>query len=156
VESLSHISRGDTQLFRVTLSGDTVATTLFDCGAVPREVVATAEETTAVVQLPQELDVRVFLGRLETHYPAVELLTRADVESEPSSHEQAWTVLEEELTERQREVLLTAYESGYFQSPRETTGAELAALFDISQPTLTYHLREAQRRLFDTLFTDHR
>jgi predicted DNA binding protein len=77
------------------------------------------------------------------------------VESEPNGHEQAWTVLEEELTERQREVLLTAYESGYFQSPRETTGAELAALFDISQPTLTYHLREAQRRLFDTLFTDH-
>ncbi|CQR52108.1 MULTISPECIES: helix-turn-helix domain-containing protein [Haloferax] len=41
--------------------------------------------------------------------------------------------LEDRLTPRQLEVLQTAYESGYFESPRAQTGTDLAAVLDISQ-----------------------
>ena len=153
VESLTHVEQGDEHLFRATLSGPTVAATLLDCGSIPQAVVSNIDETTAVVQVPRELDVRTFLDRVRRKYPDTELVSRRDVER-GGTREDVRAALEEDLTDRQREVLVTAYESGFFQSPRETSGAELAELLNVSQPTVTHHLREAQRRLFAALFDD--
>lgn len=154
VESLTHVEHGDEQLFRATLSGQTVAATLLDCGAIPRRVVATADQTRAVVRLSREIDVRVFLDRVRQQYPATELVSRKDVERTQPEEGGFQSILDEELTARQREVLLTAFESGFFESPRETTGEQLAGLLDLSQPTVTHHLREAQRRLFTALLEE--
>ncbi len=151
VESLTRVERGSEHLFRATLSGPTLETTLLECGALPQTVTATETETTATVRLAPELDVRAFLDRVRESYPEVELVSRQDIERDGSAREAIETTLAEGLTDRQREVLVTAYESGFFESPRQTTGAELADLLDISQPTVTHHLREAQRRLFSTL-----
>jgi len=153
VESLQHVGNGERHLFRATVTGRTIAATLLSCGGLPDEVVAHPEETVAVVRLPAQLDVRVFLDRVRETYPGAELNARHDRsgrESRYGLHE----AVDAELTERQREVLATAYESGFFESPRETTGAELADLLDVSQPTVTHHLREGQRRLFAVLFGD--
>lgn len=154
VDSLTHVKRGDKHLFRATLRGPTVAATLLDCGSIPQEVAASADSTHAVVRIPRELDVRVFLDRVRANYPETELVARRDVERSVTRPESVRLALEEDLTDRQREVLVTAYEGGYFQSPRETTGEELGNLLDLSQPTVTHHLREAQRRLFETLFEE--
>ncbi len=51
------------------------------------------------------------------------------------------------LTEGQREALLLAYERGYFDSPRETTLAEIADDLGISQQALGARLRRGNRRL---------
>jgi len=154
VESLTHVQRGGDHLFRATLSGQTVPATLFECGSIPREVTASAGQTRATVRIPNELDVRVFLDRVQESYPETDLLSRRDVERTAQARDSVRAALEESLTDRQREVLITAYESGFFQSPRETTGEELAALLDLAQPTVTHHLREAQRRLFAALLDD--
>jgi PAS domain S-box-containing protein len=154
VESLTNVERGDGELFRATLSGANLPGTLLSCGAIPQEIVAEAAGTRAVVRLPQELDVRVFLDRLGEHYPTVELVSRQTVDRGETPRRDLLATFEEELTDRQREVLLTAFESGFFESPRETTGEELADLLDLSQPTVTHHLREGQRRIFAALLTD--
>jgi len=154
VESLSAVERSGEFLFRATLSSQTVAATLLDCGGIPSEVVATGEETTAVVRLAGETDVRLFLDRVNAQFPGTELVSRQTVERSELADGALFAEIDEELTERQREVLVTAYESGFFESPRDTTGEELAALLDLSQPTMTHHLREAQRRLFATLLED--
>jgi PAS domain S-box-containing protein len=154
VESLTHIERGGEQLFRATLSGQTVAAALLDCGAIPRNVVAEADETRAVLRLSREIDVRVFLDRVRQQYPETELRSRKDVERTQAEGAAMATALEERLTDRQREVLLTAYESGFFESPRQTTGEQLAELLDLSQPTVTHHLREAQRRLYAAMLDE--
>jgi PAS domain S-box-containing protein len=154
VDSLTHIERGGEQLFRATLSGQTVAATLLDCGAIPRNVVAVSDETRAVLRLSREIDVRVFLDRVRQQYPETELRSRQDVERTQAEGAAMATALEEKLTDRQREVLLTAYESGFFESPRQTTGEQLAELLDLSQPTVTHHLREAQRRLYATMLDE--
>lgn len=57
------------------------------------------------------------------------------------------------LTPRQHEVLLAAYTGGYFQSPRERTGAELADELDIAQSTFSQHLRTGLRKLLSLWFT---
>lgn len=152
VDSLTHVTAGDEHLFRATVGGETVAATLLQCGGLPRDVVADADETNVAVHIPQELDVRVFLERVRESYPDTELVSRRDVERQSRVRSDVREALEEKLTDRQREVLITAYNSGFFESPRETTGAELATLLGISQPTLTHHLREAQRRLFEVLY----
>ncbi len=154
VEELTEMSGAEKQIFRTVLSGETIAATLLRCGGLPKEIISEAEETRVVVEIPHELDVRVYLDRLKETYPEVSLVSRQSVEMESKPHPDLHSTLEANLTERQREVLLTAYTCGFFESPRETTGAELAELLNISQPTLTHHLREAQRRLFATLYEE--
>lgn len=53
------------------------------------------------------------------------------------------------LTDRQLEVLQTAYEKGYFERPKRANASELAAELDISPSTFTEHLVTAQRKILD-------
>lgn len=48
----------------------------------------------------------------------------------------------DELTDRQRGVLETAYRSGYFAWPRESTAEEVADSLNLASSTLHGHLRE--------------
>jgi len=57
------------------------------------------------------------------------------------------------LTDRQREVLETAHDMGYFEYPRESNATEVAAALDISPSTLAEHLAAAQGKLLDNLLT---
>lgn len=53
------------------------------------------------------------------------------------------------LTARQREVLETAYEMGYFEHPKGANAGEVAAALDISSATFRGHLAAAQSKLLD-------
>ncbi|QSG14769.1 helix-turn-helix domain-containing protein [Halapricum desulfuricans] len=55
------------------------------------------------------------------------------------------------LTARQREVLDTAYEMGYFEYPKEATASEVADALDVATPTFTEHLAAAQHNLLAEL-----
>lgn len=58
----------------------------------------------------------------------------------------------EDLTDRQREVVETAYRAGYFDWPRDSTAEEVADSLDIAAPTFHAHLRKAESSLLDGLF----
>ena len=51
------------------------------------------------------------------------------------------------MTGYQEDVLLIAYERGYFDSPRGTDLRELAKLFGVSIATMSEILRKAQRKV---------
>lgn len=53
------------------------------------------------------------------------------------------------LTERQREVLRTAHEMGYFEYPRDANATEVAEALDIGISTFAEHLAAAQGKLLD-------
>lgn len=55
------------------------------------------------------------------------------------------------LTDRQREVLETAYEMGYFEHPKGANAGEVAAALDINSATLRGHLSAAQSKLLESL-----
>jgi hypothetical protein len=55
------------------------------------------------------------------------------------------------LTARQREVLATAHEMGYFDHPKGANAGEVAGALGISSTTLAEHLSAAQRKLLDRL-----
>ncbi|MEF8887534.1 MAG: helix-turn-helix domain-containing protein, partial [Haloarculaceae archaeon] len=53
--------------------------------------------------------------------------------------------------DRQREVVETAYEMGYFEYPRESNATEVATALDIQPSTFTEHLTAAQGKLLGEL-----
>lgn len=58
------------------------------------------------------------------------------------------------LTDSQREALLAAFETGYFEDPRNATLSEVAATLDISQPAASGLLRRGIRRLIVSSLLD--
>lgn len=57
----------------------------------------------------------------------------------------------ETLTERQREVLETAHEMGYFDHPKQANAGEVADALGINATTFTEHLSAAQRKLLTAI-----
>lgn len=53
----------------------------------------------------------------------------------------------DELTDRQREVIRTAYDEGYYEVPREVTTDDIAAELGVDPSTVAEHLQRAERNL---------
>jgi hypothetical protein len=95
-------------------------------------------------------DLRDITADLREQYDGVSLrrLTRsADVEDERD----LVFVDRAALTDRQREVLETAHEMGYFEHPKESNATEVAAVLGINRSTFAEHLAAAQSKLLDAL-----
>ncbi|MGM0591630.1 MAG: helix-turn-helix domain-containing protein [Halobacteriota archaeon] len=93
------------------------------------------------------------VAELRERYPAVDIkrLVRGPTEGEPRDDV---FVDRSKLTNRQLEVLQTAYEMGYFERPRRANATEIAEALDIDQSTFSEHLAAAQAKLFDDLLED--
>ncbi|MDY6819719.1 MAG: helix-turn-helix domain-containing protein [Halobacteriales archaeon] len=53
------------------------------------------------------------------------------------------------LSDRQREVLLMAFEMGYYEHPREATHEDIAQQFDRTPHTISEHLQKAEAKIID-------
>lgn len=56
------------------------------------------------------------------------------------------------LTERQREVMETALENGYYDVPRETALKDIAADIGLNDSTVSEHLQRAERNIITEVF----
>lgn len=139
-------------VLRLALSRPFFALELTDHGAVLRNSTADGETATLVVEVPRGDDVRPVTQLVTETFADVELRSKGTVDRTSSRDLQ--TAYVEQLTDRQLEVLQTAYYSGFFESPRESTGEEIAAALGISPPAFYRHARTVQRKLFSTLFDD--
>jgi predicted DNA binding protein len=55
------------------------------------------------------------------------------------------------LTEKQRRVIVSAFNSGYYDVPRKISSEELADKLNIRAPTLVLHRRKAEHRLLHSI-----
>lgn len=87
-------------------------------------------------------------------YEAVrELGYNPDCQSITSFNKQQSTA--SEMTDKQRETLIEAYETGYYNIPRDITSQELADRLDLSHQALSERFQRAHKRLVDSnLMTD--
>jgi RNA polymerase sigma factor (sigma-70 family) len=92
------------------------------------------------------------MSMLEEQYPSVDLAARRDVPWDDISETDQPSILLDQLTDRQREVLRTAYYAGFFETPRKTSADGIAEMLEVSQPTVSRHLRRGQQRLLTGLF----
>ena len=126
--------------------------TLISYGAHPTEMRADPAGGEVTVELPQSGDVQSFIRMFTSEYDGAKLLSRKQFDRPVQTREQFKADYKERLTERQIEVLKTAYFSGFFEQPRVTSGKELAAKLGVSQPTINRHIRTGERKLFDVVF----
>ncbi|WP_167879934.1 helix-turn-helix domain-containing protein [Halorhabdus rudnickae] len=112
--------------------------------------------TLFVTVLACDLDgIRAIVSTLRETQDGVKVgkLLRAPPEDDPGP---LWVTDPDDLTARQREVLETAYEMGYFEYPRNASAAVVADELGVATPTFTEHLAAAQRKLLEGLLENSR
>ena len=148
VETVRPVARqAGTALFELTVSEPVVAAAVVGAGAVPTRITTDGSHQAVVVTVPQSADVRTVVDRITAAYPSSTVVSRRDLEGEVRTRETFQTELLDRLTHRQQETLRAAYFARYFESPRGSTGTEIARSLGITQPTFTYHLRAALETL---------
>ena len=115
---------------------------------------ATAASGKLTVEFPQSGDITSFTRMFTRTYDGAELMSRTRLDRPVQTRDEFEANYKERLTERQREVVKIAYFSGFFEWPREISGTELAEKLDVSQPTVSRHIRKGERKLFDIVFGD--
>ncbi|WP_254524591.1 bacterio-opsin activator domain-containing protein [Natrinema caseinilyticum] len=136
----------------VDLSRPVFALQLADHGVVVRSVEATPQSTRVVVDVPRSVDARESASVVSTVFSEVELRSKETVER--TTPRDFRSDLRERLTDRQLEVVRLAYYGGYFESPREQSGEEIADTLGISPAAFYRHVRSVQRKLFTVVFDE--
>lgn len=157
VSDYRHISTGESEsVFEIDVSEDPVATALVQHGGKPVSLLAGDGDLRLVVNVPTTTNVREFLEMLAEKYGDVELASRRDIDHPVQSGPDLVSAMLEDLTDRQLEVLRTAYFAGFFEWPRKSTGEEVASMLGVTQPTINRHLRLGMQRLLAQLFDSER
>lgn len=154
VDSQLLARENSTGLFEFEVTRECPVVDLAAQEAIPQEV--TSEDGTAHihVEVVPPPDPEAVVDAFTDRHPGATLVEMVETDrSVPlfTRHEVAAT-LEERLTDRQLEVLRAAYEAGYYERPRATTGEEIAAELDISVATFSQHVRVAQEHVLSLLF----
>ncbi|SEO58961.1 hypothetical protein SAMN04487948_103377 [Halogranum amylolyticum] len=108
---------------------------------------------TVVFYAADYVELQTAIGALRDRFPGLDIkrLVRSPVGESPGD---SVFVDRSKLTDRQFEVLQTAYERGYFDHPRRANATEIAAALDINQSTLREHLAAAQTKLLGDVLED--
>lgn len=103
--------------------------------------------------LAPSADVRRCIDIVETAYPRAEMLRRQQISRRDDDPERFQQRVVESLTERQRNVLEVAYRAGFYKWPRDSSGGEVAESIGVAEPTFHQHLRKAEGKVFDLVFS---
>jgi PAS domain S-box-containing protein len=126
----------------------TVSSVFPSLGGRARAVIVARDEVRFCGELPGDVDPRLAADGIREFHPEIELVSEELVYSPHLLYD----VVADALTERQLTVLDAAYFGGYFDTPRTSTGDELADRFGVTRQTFNQHLRKAQRSVFRYLF----
>jgi PAS domain S-box-containing protein len=137
------------------LPDDSFLVSLIQRGAIPTDIRATPEEARISVRIPQSAAVREYVELFQQRYgDDVELVARRESPEPVQTQAEFERAYVDRLTERQQEVLETAYFAGFFEQPREKSAKDIAEMLGVSQPTVSRHLRNSEQTLFSMLFGD--
>ena len=118
-------------------------------GARLIESISGPDGTTLRLSIPQHVSQRPLFDSLTSRYQQIDLVAKRQVRTQQLPD--AGTI-EELLTDRQCEILNAAFHGGYYQTPRQVRGEDLAESFGISGPAVYKHLQAAHHRLLETVF----
>ena len=109
--------------------------------------------TRLIAEVPSDEDVTRVFDALSEHWDDVELVAKRQTPTRGADLPVP-TDGAAGLTDRQRSVLETAYEKGYYDWPRGHTAEEVAEHLDIASATLHQHLRAAEHALVSSFVDD--
>lgn len=145
-------SYGEKEAFRFerSTSDSCICEVIEDMGHPLREVHAENNELIVVFHTPDIDALQQVLTTLRDNWAGASV-HRLIQSSQDRSSENLVFVDRSRMTDRQREVLETAHEMGYFDHPKRANAGEVARELEISQSTFTEHLAAAQRKLLETI-----
>jgi predicted DNA binding protein len=120
------------------------------------QVTATDGRLRFVVEFPPGRDKRQLIKLVLEHCPDAENRAQRLVERAADEASHVHSIFQNSLSEKQRTALRTAYFAGLFEWPRESTEQELAERLDVSPPTFNQHLRAAEQKFFEEVFTEEK
>ncbi|PSP57464.1 hypothetical protein BRC82_00500 [Halobacteriales archaeon QS_1_67_19] len=144
----------DGGLFESRLADSGFLATLVERGAIPQALTANGSTGRAVIRVAPGTDVRSLVELFETQYGSVELVARRTVDEPLEASPTVASEFRTRLTDRQEEILRMAHDSGFFKWPRSVSAQDLAELLDVTQPTVSRHVRAGERELFDLVFDE--
>lgn len=149
IERAREVGRdGDTVLIQVTIDGGSLATTLATDGLVFRALSTEDGGYRLVLGVPPRVDLDAAVQIVTSRFPGAELVAkRAGVVRDASGGWADPDGVFDGLTRRQRQALELAFDRGYFEIPKESTGADIASEMGISATAFHDHLRAAERKL---------
>lgn len=103
------------------------------------------------IHLSPNVDVRSITDVVKEEFPGTELLAHRQTSRTDDSPPRLRGLFREKLTDRQRTCLEAAYNAGFFEWPRATSGEDVAESLGVSPPTFHQHLRKAERKTFETI-----
>ncbi|SEO90577.1 PAS domain S-box-containing protein [Halogranum amylolyticum] len=152
-DSLTVISeRGSEKRFELQLTKPPVISAVAARGGRVKSARIEDGDYRLIVQLPDGADVRALVDVVRESYPDTKVLAQRQTSSEQSSEDRLYPNVLDELTERQRAAVESAVYSGYFDWPRNTTGEEIAASWNVSASTFHQHLRAGEQKILTALF----
>jgi hypothetical protein len=104
------------------------------------------------IHLSPNADISQAIDAVMDRYPNATLLKRRQLQRGDRSESEGHA-LTEGLTDRQRTALETAYYAGFFEWPRAASGETVADSLGVAPPTFHQHLRKAERKVFDEVFS---
>ena len=90
------------------------------------------------------------LRQFRDRFPEVKCVAKRQAATHREQHDATGIIDAAGLTRKQHTVLEAALAGGFFERPRERTGADIADSLDISASTFHQHLREALRKVVET------
>ncbi|MFC4542140.1 bacterio-opsin activator domain-containing protein [Halosolutus amylolyticus] len=114
-----------------------------ESNALVTSAAGTADSWTFRLRFPSSAELSAFYARCLDQGISIELIQLHEAVSPNSDCRFG-------LTAPQRELVLRAYEAGYFEVPRKTTLVELADRFDISDSAVSQRLRRGLATLVDS------
>ncbi|MFB6151960.1 MAG: PAS domain-containing protein [Haloarculaceae archaeon] len=151
IESVRRLDEGAPPHYEVTLERS-VFQRLAEAGAQVRQIVIDGGVGTVIVEAPGDADVRRITDAVTGHYEAAELTAKRERERADAPWWRSHGDISANLTERQRNVLQTAYYSGYYEWPRDTDSETLAETLDIASTTFLQHLRKGHKHVLEAIF----
>ena len=132
-------------------AGDCVCEVIESLDCPIADVRAESGSLVLTLHLDEMADLRTLVSTLRDQFGGVGVRYLAQTGAETTAGSDLVPVDRGRLTDRQVEVLQTAYEMGYFEYPRDSNATEVAAALDIRPSTFTEHLSAAQSKLLDDL-----
>lgn len=153
-EDLSVAETGDGVRFEIRVTESALLSRVTGYGGRVTKAVLDDADLVATIELPPTVELATVADAIGSDAPNADVLlnqrrTATRTIDEPDA-------LPDDLTDRQRTALETAYFGGFFEWPRERNGEELAEKLGIASPTFQEHLRAGLRKTVATAFDDRR
>ncbi|WP_435359354.1 bacterio-opsin activator domain-containing protein [Haloarchaeobius sp. DFWS5] len=153
VDDVAILDRDDDEtLVTMTVSDPPISTLFAEHGGSISQLEFTEDGCLVVAELPRSVPIRSLVESCDALFERTELLAKREHKRPERRVSEYRSALEDRLTDRQREVIETAMNAGYFEWPRRNDAEDIADALGISSPTFHEHLRAAQEKLLTDLF----